>query len=239
MKVVHADVYTLGAKLGFSSHKQFMFMCDGMTTFTIWEPLRQCNSTTFAEAIMKMLLGYGLCHTLVIDKDSKFKSVFEKTMELLQINVHTASGGNHDALLTERIFPYVNKAMKIISNSLGTNRSSTQAIGLTMYAYNSAPVTGTDIVRSLPVTGREFHYPIEYAATEHTNLTFGIATIQDFATEQEKILSCSREVFRILIQETRAWHREYRNAQKPDPKLYNIGDIVLARKEVKSNMEKG
>ena len=124
--------------------------------------------------------------SLVIDKDSKFKSVFEKTMELLQINVHTASGGNHNALLTERIFPYVNKAMKIISNSLGTNRSSTQAIGLTMYAYNSAPVTGTDIIRPLPVTGREFHYPIEYAATKHTNLTFGIATIQDFATEQEK-----------------------------------------------------
>ena len=153
---------------------------------------------------MKMLLGYGLCHTLVIDKDSKFLSVFKKTMSLLQINVHTASGGNHDALLTERIFPYLNKAMRIISNSLGTNRSSTQAIGLTMYAYNSAPVTGTDIVRSLPVTGREFHYPIEYAASKHTNITFDVDTIQNFAIEQERMLSCSREVFCVLVQETRA-----------------------------------
>ena len=53
------------------------------------------------------------------------------------------------------------------------------------------------------------------------------------------MLSCSREVFHILIQETRAWYREYRNAKKLDPKLYNIGDIVLARKEVKSNKKKG
>ena len=110
---------------------------------------------------------------------------------------------------------------------LGTNRSSTQAISLTINAYNGTSVTGIDIVCSLPVTGREFHYPIEYTASEHTNLTFGVNTIQDFTNEQEKMLSCSRKVFYILIQETRTWNREYRNYQKPNNKYTIFGTLSL------------
>ena len=239
MKVVHADVYTLGSELSFSGHKSFMVLVCGLCTFAHWEPLREMNSTSFSEAIMKILLSYGLCHTIIVDKDSKFMGVFKETIKLLQFNLHVASGGNHDPILNERVFRYVNKGMRVITNSLGSNRSSSQAIGMLLYAYNSAPVTGTDISRSLIMTGREFHFPIDYSTNEHTNLTFGVESIQNFAKEQEKILSCSREIFRTLIQETRAWHREYINSSRPDPKIYNIDDIVLARREVQSNASKG
>ena len=75
MKIVHADVYTVGADLDFSGHKNFMFIVDGLSTFAMWEPLKECNSTSFAEAIMKMLLTHGLCHTIVVDKDTKFRSI--------------------------------------------------------------------------------------------------------------------------------------------------------------------
>ena len=239
MKVVHADVYTVGAEMGFSGEKHFMFIVCGMCTFAMWEPLRICNSTTFADAIMKILTSFGFAHTIVIDKDSKFLSVFKQTMELLMINLHTASGGHHDPILTERLFRYQNKALRIIHNSLGTNKSSRQSMALTTYAYNSAPVTGTDISRSLIVTGREFHFPIDYASEDHVNLTFNSSSVQNFATEQKKLLTCSREIFKVLITESRSWHREYINSQRPDPMIFNIGDIVLARREVKSSRKHG
>ena len=59
MKVVHTDVYTVCAELEFSGHRNFMVIVCGMCTFAVWEPLKQMNSTTFADAIMKILLQFG------------------------------------------------------------------------------------------------------------------------------------------------------------------------------------
>ena len=38
----------------------------------------------------------------------------------------------------------------------------------------------------------------------------------------------------MLVEETRAYHREYINSQRPDPKIYAVGDTVFARHAVKS-----
>ena len=89
------------------------------------------------------------------------------------------------------------------------------------------------------MTGREFHFPIDYTSKLHVNMTFNSNSVTNFAKEQEKILSCSREIFRVLIEESRAWHREYINASRPDPTIYDVGDIVSARREIQSNRKKG
>jgi hypothetical protein len=56
---------------------------------------------------------------------------------------------------------------------------------------------------------------------------------------QELILSRSCEIFRVLIQEHRAMHREYIYARRPDPLVYQTGDLVFARQTVQSNRQKG
>jgi hypothetical protein len=66
------------------------------------------NSSGFSKAIMKICLTMGLPHTIVINKDSKFCKTFKETMNLLQINLHVASGGNHDPVLTERFHVFAN-----------------------------------------------------------------------------------------------------------------------------------
>jgi hypothetical protein len=38
----------------------------------------------------------------------------------------------------------------------------------------------------------------------------------------------------MLIEENRAYHREYINSRRPDPKIYSIGDTVFARRAIKS-----
>ena len=59
MKVVNADVYTVGADTSFLEYKNFMFLICGMCTFVFWESLTEMNSTKFAGEIMKILLNEG------------------------------------------------------------------------------------------------------------------------------------------------------------------------------------
>ena len=83
MKVVHADVYSIGSELDFSGNKNFMFLVCGLSTFACWEPLKGQDSKAYTETIMKILLQHGLSHTIIIDKDSKFRGVFEEWKEYL------------------------------------------------------------------------------------------------------------------------------------------------------------
>ena len=48
-------------------------------------------------------------------------------------------------------------------------------------------------------------------------------------------LSVCRKVAELLVEEQRAYHREYINARRPDPQIYSIGNIVFARQAVRSN----
>ena len=49
----------------------------------------------------------------------------------------------------------------------------------------------------------------------------------------------SREIASLVINETRASHRERMNNLRPDPKVYEVGDRVFARRTVQSNKAKG
>jgi hypothetical protein len=160
-------------------------------------------------------------------------------MNLLQINLHVASGGNHDPVLTERFHVFANKSLSLFCNERDSIRVAAEGLQLCKYAWNSAPVVGTDISRSLVCVGREFKFPIEYTSAAHVNLSLDPSATTSFAQVQETVLSQSREIFRILIHEHRAWHREYINSSRPDPLIYEVNDLVFARRSVRSDRNKG
>ena len=125
-----------------------------MTSFAVCEDTAEANSTTFAAAIMKIWLRFGFSHTLVVDKDSKFRGTFEATAALLKRNIHVLSGENHNPMIVERICRYLNKCLTIFTNERDDNRVALEGILMSLYAWNSAPIIGTDISRSLIVVGR-------------------------------------------------------------------------------------
>jgi hypothetical protein len=89
------------------------------------------------------------------------------------------------------------------------------------------------------VTGQEFRFPIEYTPSKAVNLNPATHSVKNFAKTQEKILSKSREIFKILIHEHRAMHREYVNSQRPDPLSFQLGDRVFAKRAVKPDKKRG
>jgi hypothetical protein len=85
--VLHVNAYSAGAHSGFEGSDVYLVACCGMCTFAL-KPVTGANATTFALAIMKIQLRYGFCHTVVLDKDSKFYGIFCESLDLLKINCH-------------------------------------------------------------------------------------------------------------------------------------------------------
>ena len=108
MKVIHIDGYAAGKQQGFEGSELYLVACCGMCTFAAVEPISNASAKTFASAIMKIMLRYGLSHTVVLDKDSKFLGVCRESLDLLHINCHILSGGNHNPMLVERVNRYLN-----------------------------------------------------------------------------------------------------------------------------------
>jgi hypothetical protein len=146
-RVIHADAYSVGIDQGFDGEKSHMTVLCGMTGFVVSEPLfsDEMNSSGFAKAIMKISLSHGLAHTIIVDKDSKFRGVSEETANMLGINIYVASGGNHDAVMTERFHVFLNKSLTLFCSERDSTRTATEAIQLCCYGWNSIPVVGTDI----------------------------------------------------------------------------------------------
>ncbi len=94
---------------------------------------------------MKIILCFGFCHTCVLDKDSKFFGVCREALNLLQINCHVLSGGNHNPMLFKRLNQYLNEGLQIMTNKRDSNGIVLEAVLLLIYAWNSCPVPSTDI----------------------------------------------------------------------------------------------
>ena len=238
-KVLHVDIYQAGSNTSFAGSTHYLIAACGMTTFAVMESCPTANSTVFASSIMKIMLRFGLCHTIVLDKDSKFFSVFRQSIDLLKINCHVLSGDNHNPMIIERINRYLNKGLTILCNERDSVRVAEEAILLLLYAWNSAPIPGTDLSRSLVALGREFSFPIDYSAAKHFELTSSTSSVTSFAKDQAILLEASRKIATVLLDEQRCSHRERINASRPDPRLYSIGDIVFARRAVRSDAKRG
>ena len=238
-KVLHVDIYQAGSHSSFEGSTHYLVGACGMTTFAVMEPTAKANSTMFASSIMKIMMRFGLCHTIVLDKDSKFFSVFRQTVDLLKINCHVLSGDNHNPMIIERINRYLNKGLTVLCNERDSVRVAQEAILLLLYAWNSAPIPGTDLSRSLVAIGREFSFPIDYSTSKHFELTSTPATVVSFAKDQAMLLEASRKIAAILVDEQRSYHRELVNSSRPDPRVYSIGDIVFARRAVRSDAKVG
>jgi hypothetical protein len=99
--VIFVDAYKAGSHSSFEGDKAYLLSCCSMTSFAVMEPIKHANSQNFASAIMKIQLQFGLCHTIVLDKDSKFFGAFKEACNLLQLNQHVLSGGNHNPMMVE------------------------------------------------------------------------------------------------------------------------------------------
>ena len=124
-------------------------------------------------------------------------------------------------------------------NERDSVRIALKGILLLLYAWNSCLVLGTDISRSMVAVGREFAFPIDYSSQKHWELTSLPSTVTSYARDLAIRLAACREIAELLVKEARSWHRKLVNARRSDPRIFDIGDIVFARRAVKSDKKRG
>ena len=67
----------------------------------------------------------------------------------LSTSFKSIAGDNHNPMIVERVNRYLIKGLKIMTNEHDSVRIAIEAILLLLYAWNSCPIPGTDISRSL------------------------------------------------------------------------------------------
>jgi hypothetical protein len=147
--------------------------------------------------------------------------------------------GNHNAILVERFNRYLNSGLRVFIGDRGPNRVFLEGAQTLTYAWNSCPVLGTDLSRSLLTVGREFKFPIDFEADRRVRFEISDHEKKLFAEGLTDLLMKSREIYTLLITEHRAAHREYRNAQIHHPREFKVDDIVFTNVQVQSKQITG
>ena len=240
--IIHVDLWSPGTAV---TNKQgdtgylMNSMCD-LTQFVVSTITFDITSHALAKLFMAdVILSFGMCAIVVIDDGSTFKGHFTLMCEALKIQYWILSRGNHKGNSCERYHRFLNKTQTIHGNDRGTHNVFLQNAKTSQFAWNSAPIDNTDVVRSLAAVGREFRFPldVELSVIPPINDASNSALtnyLRDVSIEAKFATS----VVQVLIEERRLAHQERVNKDKVVSSL-QVGDIVKAHVQVQSKQELG
>jgi hypothetical protein len=227
-QVLHVDAYSASVLSSFEGPTSYLIGCCGMCSFGILEPVTGATASTFASAIMKMQLRFGLCHTVVLDKDSKFFSIYRESLDHLKINCNVLSGDNHNPMLVKLLCRYYNKGLSITTNEYNSVHMALEALLLLLYTWNSCPIPGRDISRSLVAIGSKLAFFIHFSTGMHQEMMSSPSTNKSYSHDLSECLAACRKIATLLVSKHHTWHRELINSRRCNPRVYNPNDIVFA-----------
>jgi hypothetical protein len=127
------------------------------------------------------------------------------------------SGDNHKPMIIKLLCQYFNKGLQIMTTKGDTVCVALEALLLLLYAWNSCPVPGTDILRSLVAVGREFAFLIDYSCSKYWELTSSPATVEMYSKQLAECLGACHDIALLLVQEQREWHHALINSHQCNP----------------------
>jgi hypothetical protein len=240
--VVHLDIWSPGDICDKEGNIKVLTFLEAMTGFAMAAFLQgEINAHKVANAVVSTLfVTIGLPRLIVVAADSVFAGVFVQLFQLLQVPVYTVSRENHKAILNERFHRYLNKVQRINSADMNELLKWKQGVCFSLYGWNAAPIDGTDIARSVVAVGRDFPFPIDLSTSNPVPRWTESTSQQaiDHFDAASPLLYKQRELLQVLNDERRERHRELRNKGKQEREFFP-GDIVIVRKQVKSEKAKG
>ena len=234
--ILHVDLWMPGKFTDSKGNTALMnAMCD-MSQFVVVVPVPDESSATLADYFFQhVLMKFGLCHLVVLDDGNPFKGAFVAMCESLKLNYDILAKRNHKGLSVEHFHRFLNKAITIAMEDRQSNDVFVPAGIAAGYAWNSAPIDGTDILRSTVAIGREFRFPIDIDLSALPQLTQNNAqSAVDFLRLTDSNRRFSSAILKILIEDRRDAHAERVNNNKNIVTLV-VGDIVMARTAVHSD----
>ena len=234
--ILHVDLWMPGHHTdpnGYMALKNTM--CD-TSQFIVVVPVPNESSATLASFFMQhVLMKFDICHLVVLDDGRPVKGKFIAMWDALNLNYDVLSKRNHKSLTMDHFDRFLNKSITIAAENRSTNNIFVPTGIASGYAWNSVPICGIDIFRSIPAIGRELHFPIEIhlSASPKPAYNSGQAAL-DYLKLTDSSRDFSSSILKILIEDRRTTHVERINNGR-NVVLLEPGDIVINRTTVQSN----
>ena len=94
-------------------------------------------------------MKFGLCHLVVLDDGTLFKVAFKAMCQALNLNYDILAKQNHKGISVKNFHRSLNRSVTVAAEERGTNNIFVPAGIAAGYSWNSAPIDGTDILRSI------------------------------------------------------------------------------------------
>ena len=104
-------------------------------------------------------MTFGMCYYAVLDYGTPIKGSFIAICQSLNLNYNVLAKRNYKGLSVEHFRLFFNKSVTIAAEDHGINDIFVPTGIAADYVWNSAPIDGTDIFRSIPTIGRKLHFP--------------------------------------------------------------------------------
>ena len=238
--ILHCDIWSPGNITDEQGNTSVLnCMCD-LTQFVVSIVTSDTTAATLSQLIMEqVLLKYGMCAVIVVDAASNFRGIFEQMCSILSITFWPLARGNHHGLSVERYHRFLNKTQTIQGASIGTHINFRRTVLLSAYSWNSSPIDGTDIIRSIPAVGRIFRFPLDSTISPLPPLNDSANTqLLEYLREVGTESTFATAILQVLIEDRRESHRQRHNFGKT-PQHLKVGDIVTAHVQVVSKSETG
>ena len=238
--IMHVDLWSPGSTI-IKGKKGYLMnsLCD-LTQFVVSSVTFDTTASFLAKTFMEdVVLTFGMCAVIVVDAASTFKGVFEEMCDILDITLWPLARGNHKGNSAEKYHRYLNKTQTIFGNAAGTHQNFTRNAKTTAYAWNSAPITDTDVTRSFAAVGREFRFPLDVKHLPPSSPTLdGNNALFDYLRNVGTDSHFATGVLQILIEERRMEHQARMNKSRTESNL-KVGDVVKAHVQVQSKAASG
>ena len=184
-------------------------MC-AMTQFVVVVPVLDETSATLASHFMQhVLMKLGMCYIVVLDYGTPFKDAFIAICQVLNLSYDILAKRNYKGLSIEHFHCFLNKSVTVAEKERGDNNIFVHVSIVAGYAWNSAPIDGTDILRSIPTISRELHFLLDINLNAVSKLTKNNAHTD---LEYLKLTNYPRHFFssnlKIPIEDRRTAHAE-------------------------------
>jgi hypothetical protein len=120
------------------------------------------------------------------------------------------TGGCGSGSSLTRFHSFLNKSVTLATNDRDNIAEVyIPASALACYAWNSSPIDGTYIVRSVPAVGREFWFPFDFEYVPSPTLTDDSAgVVHRYLSLAGSNWTFAAEVLKLLLEEKRMVARE-------------------------------
>lgn len=197
-------------------------------------------SSTGVQAAMfaHFFVPNGFPKKILINDGSEFKGELIKCLDFLGIPYEVITPEEHQGILCERFHRFLNKVEKIHGLENVTHEEFYISGLFAAYAWNSAPVDGTNIQRSFSAKARTFKFPIDVSLEEPPPVGNPGERAARHVQDVFPLWRRQLQVLEVLRNDRRAYHLELRNKNK-SRQQFDPGDLVVVRKQVTSDAAQG